>query len=334
MQNVVTILGLILVPFWLLQFAGVRRETRACIGLALVLTFTGAGHFLKTGEMAQMLPTWVPNREFLIYATGALEWAAAAALAVRRTRRPTGIFLCLFFIAIFPANVFAALHRVEFGGHSAGPLYLLVRFPLQLFLIVWAYWFAVRQPTRSLEPKSLHRLPRWARLVAPLYELGIRSQERRLGMPLDYLRSVGKEAPSFALKLSLLSPLGNHRRSLPPEVFHVARLQATLAEDCGACAQMAANLAKQDGVSPQVLRAVAQGDVYRFPLALAQVCQFVDAVLMDRPEQTDLRNLMRDRYGEEGLIELSAAIALASFFPRFKRGLGVAQSCALQPVFV
>jgi len=30
------------------------------------------------------------------------------------------------------------------GGHNLGPMYLLVRVPLQLILIGWAYWFAVR----------------------------------------------------------------------------------------------------------------------------------------------------------------------------------------------
>jgi uncharacterized membrane protein len=47
------------------------------------------------------------------------------------------------------ANVYAAINRVDMGGHGAGPMYLLVRAPFQLLLIGWAYGFAVRTGARS-----------------------------------------------------------------------------------------------------------------------------------------------------------------------------------------
>jgi uncharacterized membrane protein len=34
---------------------------------------------------------------------------------------------------------------VDIGGHAAGPAYLLIRLPLQLILIAWAWWFGVRR---------------------------------------------------------------------------------------------------------------------------------------------------------------------------------------------
>jgi uncharacterized membrane protein len=58
--------------------------------------------------------------------------------------RLLGVTTIGFLIAIFPANVYAALQRIPFGGHSAGPIYLLVRAPVQLLLILWTYWFVVR----------------------------------------------------------------------------------------------------------------------------------------------------------------------------------------------
>jgi uncharacterized membrane protein len=35
---------------------------------------------------------------------------------------------------------------MDFGGHGAGPIYLAVRLPLQLVLIGWTWWHAVRRP--------------------------------------------------------------------------------------------------------------------------------------------------------------------------------------------
>jgi len=114
------------------------------IGLAAVFLFTGIGHFVRTREMAEMLPPNVPARIPIIQATGIFELALAAALVAPATARAAGLAAMAFLIAVFPANVSAAGRRVNFGGHGVGPPYLAARLPLQLLLIAWAYWFAVR----------------------------------------------------------------------------------------------------------------------------------------------------------------------------------------------
>jgi len=40
---------------------------------------------------------------------------------------------------------------VGMGGHLWGPVYLLIRVPLQLLLIGWSYWFAVSRPLATAE---------------------------------------------------------------------------------------------------------------------------------------------------------------------------------------
>jgi uncharacterized membrane protein len=145
MRNIAVILGLLLLPYCALIPAHVPEMFRGRIGVSLVFAFTAIGHFVKTSEMAQMLPPWVPMRVPLIYFTGILEWIGAVAILISPLSRYTGIALCIFLLALFPSNVYAAFQRVDFGGHGAGPVYLLVRVPLQLFLIGWIYWFAIRQ---------------------------------------------------------------------------------------------------------------------------------------------------------------------------------------------
>jgi uncharacterized membrane protein len=124
--------------------AHLSEPLRGRIGIALLFAFTGAGHFIKTLEMTQMLPAWVPMRVPVIYVTGVLELVAAVTILIAPLARPTGIALCLFLLLILPSNIYAAFQRVEFGGGEAGPTYLLVRIPLQFLLIGWIYWFAVR----------------------------------------------------------------------------------------------------------------------------------------------------------------------------------------------
>jgi uncharacterized membrane protein len=144
MLTIVIMLTLLLLPYWLGMPAHLSEPLRGRIGIALMFAFTGAGHFIKTPQMAQMLPAWVPMRFPLIYFTGVLELVAAATILITPLARPTGMALCIFLLLILPSNVYAAFQRVEFGGGEAGPIYLLVRIPLQFFLIGWIYWFAVK----------------------------------------------------------------------------------------------------------------------------------------------------------------------------------------------
>jgi uncharacterized membrane protein len=122
-------------------------RSAATIGLAILFTFTGIGHFTQTEGMAQMLPPWVPARVLLIYATGILEFAIAAGFILRKCRRLTGWIAVAFLMAVFPSNIHAAMNHVPMGGHVWGLVYLLVRAPLQLTILLWIYWFTLKQPS-------------------------------------------------------------------------------------------------------------------------------------------------------------------------------------------
>ena len=97
-------------------------------------------------SMAQMLPVWFPYRISVIYLTGILEWALAVALLVPASRQVTGWACIAILILFFPANIYAAINAIGMGGHQWGPVYLLIRAPLQLLLIGWSYWFVARSP--------------------------------------------------------------------------------------------------------------------------------------------------------------------------------------------
>jgi uncharacterized membrane protein len=118
----------------------------AVAGLALLFFFTGLGHFVETEAMAQMLPSWVPVRVAVVYLTGVLEWAIALGFLIPEARRSAGWMAIGVLIAFFPANIYAAVNFVPMGDHALGPVYLLVRAPLQLGIALWAYWFTVRRP--------------------------------------------------------------------------------------------------------------------------------------------------------------------------------------------
>ncbi|HEY9401699.1 MAG TPA: DoxX family protein [Pyrinomonadaceae bacterium] len=134
----------------------IASTARARVGLSVFFAFTSIGHFIRTEEMSEMLPPFVPYRRGLIYLTGVLELLGATGVWIPRLMRVTGLCLILMLIGVLPSNIYSAVNRVEFGGHDAGPAYLLLRVPFQLFVICWTYyateqrWFAGRQQGRPL----------------------------------------------------------------------------------------------------------------------------------------------------------------------------------------
>ncbi len=122
----------------------ISSRTSARVGLSLFFLFTSVGHFIMTEQMSAMLPPAVPYRVELIYLTGVLELLGAIGVWIPGLMKLTGICLILMLIGVLPSNIYSAINHVDFGGHGAGPVYLLVRVPFQLFVIWWVY-FATEQ---------------------------------------------------------------------------------------------------------------------------------------------------------------------------------------------
>jgi len=75
------------------------------IALAGLFLTSGAMHFVKPEPFEAMVPTRLPSRRALVYASGALEIACAIGLFIPRTRRVAGLASAALLVAVFPANV-------------------------------------------------------------------------------------------------------------------------------------------------------------------------------------------------------------------------------------
>ena len=112
--------------------------------MAVMLIATGISHFTNTEELAAIMPDFIPAKRELVYFTGICELLAAPGLVWDQTARLTSIMLLIFFVLILPANIAGSLKQVQFGGMEYGPLYLLFRVPLQMFLIWWVWYFGIK----------------------------------------------------------------------------------------------------------------------------------------------------------------------------------------------
>jgi uncharacterized membrane protein len=116
------------------------------VAMSIMLLFTAIGHFAFAQGMTLMIPESIPFRKEIVYFTAADEIAAAIGLLIPEFCAVTGWLLIIFFIIILPANINAAKENVNFvkaNNEGPGTEYLWFRIPLQLFFIVWVYYFAI-----------------------------------------------------------------------------------------------------------------------------------------------------------------------------------------------
>ena len=147
MATPIILLAILVVPFWLATV--IYRDSQksrfyGVLGLSLLFLFAGVGHFINTRAMAQLLPPWIPLPVLVIFVTGIIEFIVAAGLLNPRSRKEFGWAAIILFVVFLPANIYGSYSRVELGGHEWGLSYLILRVPLQLFFVFWAYWFCIR----------------------------------------------------------------------------------------------------------------------------------------------------------------------------------------------
>jgi alkylhydroperoxidase family enzyme len=136
------------------------------------------------------------------------------------------------------------------------------------------------------------------------------------------------------LKFAKFLSVDEYRRVLPVGPCYVARIVAVRDEDCGSCVQIAVSQARKAGLPAEQVQAVLDNRVDDLPEELREAYRFAEAVVSRNGEEDSLRECIRQRYGDEGLVEMALAIASCRVFPVTKRALGYAESCSKTAVRV
>jgi uncharacterized membrane protein len=146
MRNIAIMLALLLGAFGISLAVGASTGHAGRTAVAAVFFFTALGHFAKPAEMQEMIPPWVPERKLVVLTSGFFELVLALGILIPSSSHVAAFAAIAFLVLATPLNVYSALNRVSFGGHGAGPKYLLVRLPLQVILIAWTWWFSFHYP--------------------------------------------------------------------------------------------------------------------------------------------------------------------------------------------
>ncbi|HQW11692.1 MAG TPA: hypothetical protein PK076_03430 [Saprospiraceae bacterium] len=108
------------------------------ITMSSIYCFTGVSHFLKPGLFLRITPKWVPYPEIINIAVGVIEVVLGISLLFNVTRSYAAVGIIVLLIAVFPANVYH-FQLAKRKGKNVIPT--LIRIPVQVLLIYWAYTF-------------------------------------------------------------------------------------------------------------------------------------------------------------------------------------------------
>ncbi|MBC5824741.1 MAG: DoxX family protein [Candidatus Eremiobacteraeota bacterium] len=99
----------------------------------------GTLHFVRPHVYARIVPPQLGHPLLLVYVSGCCEILGAIALLVPRLRKAAGYGLLALLCAVYPANIYMALHPEVFRDIAA-PAALWLRLPLQFVLMAWVWW--------------------------------------------------------------------------------------------------------------------------------------------------------------------------------------------------
>jgi len=120
------------------------------VALGLAFLMAGALHFVVPKSYLTMMPSYLPQPMLLIAISGVAEMAGGLGVLIPFFRRTAGYGLIALLIAVFPANLNMAINHTQLPGLHVSPAMAWLRLPLQLPMIYWVWWTAVRhEPSMS-----------------------------------------------------------------------------------------------------------------------------------------------------------------------------------------
>ena len=110
--------------------------------MSVLYIIAGVNHLVHPRFYLKIMPAWVPSHSLLVLLSGIMEMALGMLLCIPVTRVYAAWGLIILLIAIFPANIQMMLNYRQ--QHNPQLWLAIIRLPLQILLIAWAYVYTKR----------------------------------------------------------------------------------------------------------------------------------------------------------------------------------------------
>jgi uncharacterized membrane protein len=128
---------------------GLAARKIARVTAAIFYATAGFLHIRQPVPFVKIVPPFIPWPLAAVYVSGIAEIAGGAALLLPSLRRSAAWGLTALLIAVFPANVYMAMDRVQVTSSPLPDWLLWARLPLQAGLIWWVLWCSKEYPTEA-----------------------------------------------------------------------------------------------------------------------------------------------------------------------------------------
>lgn len=108
--------------------------------MAFLYILAGINHFRVPHSYIKIIPSYFPNPKLLNILSGGSEILLGALLCVPSVSKYAAVGIIALLIAVFPANLF--MYADEKANMGLPNWVLLLRLPLQIVLIIWAYRYS------------------------------------------------------------------------------------------------------------------------------------------------------------------------------------------------
>lgn len=116
----------------------VKEVLRVVFSMSLIII--GIAHFVRAEQFARIVPPVFPTYPS-VYISGVFEILGGIGLLIPSVSVAAAWGLIALFIAVFPANIYMALHNIKLDGVPQSQLLYWGRLPFQAVLIAWAWWY-------------------------------------------------------------------------------------------------------------------------------------------------------------------------------------------------
>lgn len=124
---------------FLVKFLPVYKNITIYI-LSVMYIIIGIKHFTSLEYFINIMPPFIPFKEFAVYFTGVIEIFGGLLLLSKSTRKIGAFLIITLLFIVFPANIYLYISEVPRELLDITKNQALIRMPFQIPLIILAYW--------------------------------------------------------------------------------------------------------------------------------------------------------------------------------------------------
>ena len=159
-----------------------------------------------------------------------------------------------------------------------------------------------------------------------LFHREARKMESKYGYDATYMHELTDLSESAFIRFAVIQTAGGtFRGGAAPNAWFAAGIAGALVEDCGPCVQIASDIAIEQGMNAEIIKALLSGAPTDADAQLG--FDYGRALLLASENLDDLRETIEMKWGKRALMALTLRAMTARNFPVIKRALGHAKTC-------